>query len=1618
MSRKARILRIGIVLLGLVLVVAVAAVIVVQTDWFSNYVRQKIITATETGTGGRVEIDSFSFSPLRLEAVVTNFVIHGKEPAGAAPWLKVARVQVNLRLLTSLRRPLDVSYLGVDRPAANILVFADGTTNIPQPKNKTESKSDTTVLDTVIDLAVDRFLISNGLLTFNSATQAINIQGNNLHALLQYNLLSQSYRGEISLQPIYVVSGRNTPVVFTITLPVVLERNRVALENGRIATPESAIVVSGSLADLKNPETKARINGHLALADLKKLGNLSLDLGGRDVPAVVNIDGDAAIAENRITVSALRLSAGKSNIEASGTLKDPQGNGSLAFKTTLALDELGRLAKLDVRPEGVVLANGTAKLQAGNNYQVSGEIEGRNLSFLQGDGRMRDINIHSAISLDPRKLDLKGVQISALGGRFNGNASLEEFSRYAVSGSLRDFNLQTIMKAVKAQPPPFDGSISGPIEAHGDLKSLGNKLTAANANLVISPGHRGIPLAGRINAEYSGGSGNIVVTNSYLTLPNTRLNFGGSLNSRLNLDLTSRNLNDLLAAAGPNPPAIKLEGGQARFSGYVTGGATAPHIYGSLAVTRFSVENRRFDSLNLDLDAAKTRAAISNGTLQRGPMQTQFAAAAGLNNWSTQPDQPLQVTAAVRNGDLADVMALAGQSPTGYSGALTVDANVGGTLANPVGTASFQVSNGTVMDEPFDRLQARLNLSDQLITIPSASLSAGPSQVMLTAEFQHQQNNLTSGDLHAHVQSNQVNLDQIRTLQRQRPNTGGALTLNADVRATLSQTKVQGRDETELLLTAIAADASARDLRFDGQNYGNATLRASTSGSTVNYDLSSNFAGSDISVRGNTQLTKDYPTTADATLRNLPVERILAVAKQRDIPAKGVLSGNAHVNGTLQNPQGNADLDLANAVVYDEPIDHVRVRAAYLPQQIDVPMVEITAGPSRLELTARYDRPSRDFNSGDLQFKVNSSSLDLARIHNIQKMRPGLGGVLRIAAGGATKIQPGTPQVLFRDLNADISATGISAQGKNFGDLALKADTNAGRLTFTLDSNLANASINGRGTAQLSGDYPLDAQLNFGNVAWSRIEPLLSTASGAGSFDVTAEGQIRVSGPITKTSQLRGSLRIPNLEFDSVPRAGPIDQRVTVRNSEPIAATLDAGVVRIDSAHLTGRQTDISATGSIGFFNGQQINLSLKANTDIGLLQNLDHDFYSAGKVMLAASVSGTLAKPAVNGTLDLQNASINYVDIPNGLTNANGQIVFNGSTATIRTLTAESGGGKVALAGFVSYTDLLRMGVRVTATDVRIRPQEGISVVASASVNLTGTMNSSLASGTVTINRITYAPQSDLGSILSRAAPPVQSPATSSAFLEHMRIAIRVRTSSSTTVQASLAENLQVHGDLRVRGMAARPGVLGRLTVTNGELVFFGSKYTVNSGAIAFYDPLRINPILDLSLETQAKGVTVVLNVTGPLDNMRLSYTSEPPLQFQEIVSLLASGKVPTSDPTLLANQPSQPQQSFQQMGESAIVGKALADPVASRLQRVFGISQLKIDPAFTSGSDLPQARVTLQQQVATNLTFTYVTALDDPNSQIVRIEWAFAPKWSAIANRDENGIFSINLFYKRQFH
>jgi translocation and assembly module TamB len=208
---------------------------------------------------------------------------------------------------------------------------------------------------------------------------------------------------------------------------------------------------------------------------------------------------------------------------------------------------------------------------------------------------------------------------------------------------------------------------------------------------------------------------------------------------------------------------------------------------------------------------------------------------------------------------------------------------------------------------------------------------------------------------------------------------------------------------------------------------------------------------------------------------------------------------------------------------------------------------------------------------------------------------------------------------------------------------------------------------------------------------------------------------------------------------------------------------------------------------------------------------------------------------------------------------------------------------------------------------------------------------------------------------------------------------------------------------------------LLGRVNITQGEINFFGTKYTINQGTINFFNPVKIEPVLNIDLETKARGIDIILTVSGTVNKLNVTPRSDPPLQFSEIIALLATGRAPSSDPTLAARQATQ--QNWQQMGASALVGQAIANPVAGRLQRFFGVSRLKIDPSFSGVENNPQARLTVEQQITRDITFTYITNVTSSNPQVIRVEWAFSRQWSVIAVRDENGLFGLDFLYKRRF-
>ena len=1623
---------IGIVLgsiLALLLLLGITAVWISQSAWFSNYVRQRIVQSVEDSSGGQVEIGQFQFDWHHLRVQIRQFVLHGTESADQAPLLQVRSVTAELKLLSlAKRRMLDIASLDVLEPRANLIVDASGRTNIPQPK--VPHTSDKTGLQTLVDLAIGRFTIQNGSVQAADQQIPFSLAGENLAVRFSYETIPGQYRGQVSMNPMMGQYSGNQPARLNLNAGVVLGKDRIQVTDAVLATPNSNIQISGTLENLGSPQFTVKSTSHIDLAEMKGILGKSLPIAlGQGSPRFADAQIDASSNNRQINVTSARIAIGASSIDASGTIPNEKAeNASLQFRADLALAELGRMLDPTLAARGKLEVGGSAVFNGTSDYHVNASIAGSDLALRRGNIDLSNIRLSSKILADSRKITLDPFTIQVGSGQVSGSAAMDDFAAYRVKGNLSRVPIQQLVKTVTARNVDYAGSLSGPIDLAGNLKRSNSIMATARLN--IAPAQQGphsMPISGRINVVYDEPADTVNVGNSYIALPSSRLEFAGSLGHEVDIHLVSRNMEDFRPALSlvTNPPArlpAQLDaGGIARVDAKIVGAMSAPNISGHLAVTKFRVEQRHFDQLVADVAASNARIAVDNANLQRDSLMAAFQGAVGLNHWAIKPSAPVTANASIQNGNLLDVLAFTGRSDVPVNGDLSLQAHVSGTVGDPQGNATFQVSKGMAYGEPLDLVQGEVTYGGQKIAIPSLRIASGPAQANLNATFEHPPGVFSDGMIRIHLDTNQIALAKLERLQKQPAELNGNIQVNLDADLALRQTNGQ----SGLRLMTVNGTAAANGLSRQGRSLGNVNARVQTSGSRVQFQLASNFSGSTIDATGQTDLNRNYETTANLNIQNLPIQDALAAAGKGDVGATGLLSARGSVSGTISDPHVNFDATLSRAVLEHQPVDRLQGHLSYSNLMVELENATIQTGTSQISLSGSFSHPHNDFSSGDLTLQAQSTQLQLAQIAYLQERKPGIAGTLQLSLNTSAKLNPTSApaRLSFSSLNVNASLTGLHAQNRDLGGFTASLEGKGATVTGNVQSNLAQSSIKASLRAELTADYPVTGQISFSDVHYANWAALFPTTTTQPNFDAVFAGSANVSGPILKPEKMTGNAELTQAELYAKgpnvtgPSAGRLAGELALKNDGPVTFVVGQAGVQIKQARWTGPSSQVSVSGNVAL-RPVALNLSLNADADLGLLHRIEDDISSAGHVQVNASVKGPLKDPAINGRLELRDAAYQTSDMPNGISKANGVIVFGGTTASIQSLTAETGGGKLTFSGSVSrFGGQTGYNLAVRANRVQIRTNSGASVGINADIKMNGNQQARVLSGTVTIRDVGFNPQSDVGTILAETANPPQSPAPPGGFLSGTRLDLSIRTAPGVSFQTAYTTDLEADADLTMRGTLANPGMLGRVDISSGNLVFFGTKYTLDTGSVSFFNPAKIDPVLDLNLQTTVRGVQVTLSVTGPIANMNLAYQSDPPLQFSEIVGLLAAGRMPTSDAVLLAQQPPTPPQTFQQMGESAILNKVVTTPVSGQLKRVFGVTELKIDPTFTSGSELPQARLTLQQNITKQLTFTYITDVTSADSQILRAEWALNQRWSAVATRQENGLVGIDLFYKRRF-
>ena len=887
-----------------------------------------------------------------------------------------------------------------------------------------------------------------------------------------------------------------------------------------------------------------------------------------------------------------------------------------------------------------------------------------------------------------------------------------------------------------------------------------------------------------------------------------------------------------------------------------------------------------------------------------------------------------------------------------------------------------------------------------------------------------------------------------------------------DLSGTLGQTLTMRARSTNLddVLPALAmlSDDAPRELPLK-LNRGEATLNGTVSGSSDDPQFRGQAAVANASVeghpfdrftgdveasrralvvrrlslsRGATQITGDVDlaarngeftdgvVNAHLNVRNAPVAD-LAKEAGFSMAVGGVAASTLTVSGTLQHPEAEITLDVANPAAFGEQLDRLRASLHYTRQSVALTGGEASLGSGKLLFTGTFNHLENDWKNGDLRAGVTAQGVSVLRVAAFKKLYPSADATVEGKATVEARIERGV--LALRTASGDVSARGVTIGGEPVGDVALNVETRGAELALHGNAQVHGTSIQGQGMWNLEGDQPGTATLRFSRMSVATLHDLVmiggtaAQKSAAPPFEGFLEGGATVALALRKPENFQAEIKIDTLQLNArsaeTLRMGVQPQDMVIKNTQPIVVAVSAKEARIRSAQLAARETNLEVTGVLPFESRAGADLAVKGTVNLAVLQLLNPDLLARGSAAVTATLRGSLRDPQMNGRMELKNASLYLTDVPNGVDSASGVILFDRNRATIEKLTAETGGGRIAFSGFLEFAEPLIYRLQADVQQVRVRYPEDVSIAASAQLSLNGTSEASTLSGSLTLNRAAISAGVDMGRLLAASLKPTPAAPSSNEYLRGVRFDVRIESGPTFELETSLTRDVETSVDLRLRGTPLRPVLLGDISFDSGEITVLGNRYTINRGEIRFLNPVKMEPTLDMDLETKSRGVTVNVSISGSPQKLNVNYSSDPPLQSREIIALLAVGRNPSTASMAVADsQISSGSTSLGQAG-GGLLGQAVSQQLSSRLQRFFGATRVKIDPTLTGVQNLPEARLTFEQQVSRDVTLTYITNLNRTQEQIVQVQWDLNRQWSAVAVRDANGLFGIDFQYKKRF-
>jgi len=711
-------------------------------------------------------------------------------------------------------------------------------------------------------------------------------------------------------------------------------------------------------------------------------------------------------------------------------------------------------------------------------------------------------------------------------------------------------------------------------------------------------------------------------------------------------------------------------------------------------------------------------------------------------------------------------------------------------------------------------------------------------------------------------------------------------------------------------------------------------------------------------------------------------------------PARGLLSGRVQGSGTRDDPEFSATLHVDQPVLSGIALDSADGELHWTEQELHARNLQLRKGAGRASGSFDYDRDTEW-----LSFEVNGQEIALSEFPTISAgLVPASG---RVTFDGKAEGPLRSPRG-----SGTFHLAAFHVGEDAFGDFDVRAQSDGSRLLVDFLSTMPHGGLNGHAEMALAGAFPVNGELQVQDVSLdSFLKVALRLKDITGHSSVT--GRFLVSGDLLGPAGLQMQTEFSRISFDYA--------FVKLENEGPVRITYSRDEVQVDSAHLRGPDTDLVFSGRARFARDRLLALKLAGKLNLRLLSGIYPDLEARGPAELDVTLQGTTLHPRLAGRLSLESDSATYGDFPVALGEVSGDVLFDINRLTFDNVRASVGGGYVELTGSAGYGEgPLHYDVAARGRAIRVRYPEGMSWLMNGNLRLQGGTTDGTFTGRVVVERLLLTEGLDLSGVMGAKGQAAALATGTSEYLRNLQLDVEGVSSPDAQVQWNAAR-FSSQAQLRVRGTAERPVILGHVHLLAGEFDFRGNTFRLTRGDINFANPFRLDPIFDLEAATTVEQYDVTIQLSGPGSRLHLGYRSDPPLPPTDVISLLALGR--TSQATDLRTGSTT--SALGDPGAQALLSEAVSSQVGGRIEKLFGVSRFRVDPGL-SGVGATQnttARITVQQRISHDLTVTYVTDVTSTQRQVIQFEYNLSRKLTLRALRDENDTYGVDFILRKYF-